>query len=92
MPDPDSEMGIKILHPNNLYGQMQVALENIDAVLTEAGMTSKINLTLHFSATGFSKTTTCTPTGFQPPTSCHYRRCSWCSGNRIHTRHSSTDI
>lgn len=50
-PDPDSEIGIKVLYPNEIRGQMEVALRNIDAVLEKAGFTRKNILTLRFFTT-----------------------------------------
>jgi len=40
-PDPDSELGISVVSPGDIRGQMESVLANIDAVLTKAGMTRK---------------------------------------------------
>lgn len=50
-PDANSEMGIDVLHPGDIRGQMQAALANIDAVLAKAGMARKNILTLRFFTT-----------------------------------------
>lgn len=38
-PDPDSEIGIRVMHAGDIRGQMESALSNIDTVLSAAGMT-----------------------------------------------------
>lgn len=45
-PDPESEMGIKILHPGEIRAQMEEALASIDVVLEKAGMTRANILTV----------------------------------------------
>lgn len=50
-PDPGSELGIEILYPGDLRGQIQVALNNVEEVLLKAGMTRKNILTLRFFTT-----------------------------------------
>jgi len=47
-PDPDSELGIRVMHPGDMRGQIQSALSNVDAVLSTAGMTRANVLTLRF--------------------------------------------
>lgn len=39
VPDAGEEMGLKVVSPNEIRGQMECALANIDAVLEKAGMT-----------------------------------------------------
>ena len=50
-PAPGTEMGIEVLHPNDIRAQMEVALANVDAVLEKAGMTRANVLTLRFYTT-----------------------------------------
>jgi enamine deaminase RidA (YjgF/YER057c/UK114 family) len=50
-PAPGSEIGITVLHPGDLRGQMQAALANIDAVLAKAGMDRSNILSLRFFTT-----------------------------------------
>ncbi len=50
-PDPDSEFGIRVLHPNEIRGQMEAALANVDAVLAVAGMDRSNILSLRFFTT-----------------------------------------
>ncbi len=50
-PDPSSEMGIAVRHPNQIRGQMEVALANVDAVLAKAGMDRSNILSLRFFTT-----------------------------------------
>lgn len=38
VPDPESELGVSVEHPQDIAGQMTSALANIDAVLDNAGM------------------------------------------------------
>jgi enamine deaminase RidA (YjgF/YER057c/UK114 family) len=37
-PDPDSELGISVVSPEDIRGQIGCALANVDAVLNKAGM------------------------------------------------------
>lgn len=37
-PDPDSELGVAVIAPGDIRGQMSAALANVDAVLAEADM------------------------------------------------------
>jgi enamine deaminase RidA (YjgF/YER057c/UK114 family) len=50
-PAPYTEMGIEILHPGEVRGQMEAALANVDDVLTKAGMTRQDLLSLRFFTT-----------------------------------------
>ena len=50
-PDPDGDMGIRVVAEGDLRGQMQAALANIDAILEEAGMTRANLLSLRFFTT-----------------------------------------
>jgi enamine deaminase RidA (YjgF/YER057c/UK114 family) len=50
-PDPDSELGISVVSPDNIRGQIECALGNIDAILTQAGMSRKNVLSLRFFTT-----------------------------------------
>jgi enamine deaminase RidA (YjgF/YER057c/UK114 family) len=50
-PDSDSEIGISVVSPGDIRGQMEYALGNVDAVLTGAGMTRKNLLSLRFFTT-----------------------------------------
>ncbi len=36
VPDPDSKLGISVVSPGDIRGQMESALSNIDAVLTKS--------------------------------------------------------
>ena len=47
----DSELGIAVVSPGDIRGQIESALNNIDAVLTKAGMTRKNVLNLRFFTT-----------------------------------------
>ena len=38
-PDPEAEIGIRVMHAGDIRGQMESALSNIDTVLSAAGMT-----------------------------------------------------
>jgi len=49
--DADAEMGITVVNPDDLRGQMKVSLANIDAVLEAAGMTRKNLISLRFFTT-----------------------------------------
>ncbi len=48
---PDSEIGFAVLHPNEIRGQMEAALANVDAVLAKAGMGRENVLSLRFFTT-----------------------------------------
>jgi enamine deaminase RidA (YjgF/YER057c/UK114 family) len=50
-PDAASEMGITVLHPGEMRGQMEAALANVDAVLAGAGMERSNVLSLRFFTT-----------------------------------------
>lgn len=50
-PDPSSEIGVSVTHPNDLRAQILDSLDNIDAVLEKAGMSRKNILTLRFFTT-----------------------------------------
>ena len=50
-PDPEAEMGLKIFAPNDIRGQMEKSLANIDAILEKAGMDRSNLLTLRFFTT-----------------------------------------
>lgn len=50
-PDLRSEMGISVVFPGEIRGQMVTALANIDAVLSKAGMNRKNVLYLRFFTT-----------------------------------------
>lgn len=50
-PDADAEMGFTVVAPNEIRGQMEYALSNIDAVLDKAGMSRKNVTSLRFFTT-----------------------------------------
>ena len=50
-PDPAEEFGFKIIAPNDIRGQMEKALSNVDLVLDKAGMSRSNLLTLRFFTT-----------------------------------------
>ncbi len=50
-PAPGTELGIKVLHPNEIRGQMEAALANVDAVLAKAGMDRGNIMSLRFFTT-----------------------------------------
>ena len=50
-PDPDAEMGVAVVAPNDMRGQMEYALSNVDAVLQKAAMDRKNVLSLRFFTT-----------------------------------------
>lgn len=50
-PDPDSELGFVVVSPDEIRGQIESALVNIDAVLEKADMTRKNVLFLRFFTT-----------------------------------------
>lgn len=76
-PDADAEMGISVVHPNEMRGQIEYSLSNIDAVLKKAGMDRKNILTLRFFTTDVDAflanydvyTEWITPAGIRPPQS-----------------------
>ena len=49
--DAQSEMGVAVVAPGDMKGQMESALANIDAVLEKAGMTRANVVTLRFFTT-----------------------------------------
>lgn len=49
--DADAEMGVTIVSPDDLRGQMTESLANIDAVLEKAGMTRSNLISLRFFTT-----------------------------------------
>ena len=49
--DPESEMGVSVVHPGDLRAQIECSLGNIDAVLEKAGMTRKNITSLRFFTT-----------------------------------------
>ena len=51
VPDSDSEIGISVKHAGDIRGQMQLSLDNVDAVLSEAGMSRANILSLRFFTT-----------------------------------------
>jgi len=50
-PDSDSELGFAVKHVGDIRGQMQCSLENVDAVLSAAGMSRSNVLSLRFFTT-----------------------------------------
>jgi len=50
-PDAASELGITVVSPTEIRGQIECALGNIDAVLAKAGMTRKNVIGLRFFTT-----------------------------------------
>ena len=50
-PDPESDMGIRVVAEGDLRGQIEAALGNIDSVLEGAGMTRANILSLRFFTT-----------------------------------------
>lgn len=50
-PDAATDMGIAVVSPGEMRGQMQCALDNVDAVLKKAGMTRRDLVSLRFFAT-----------------------------------------
>ncbi len=51
IPDATAEMGVRIEHAGDIRGQMESALSNIDAILSEAGMDRSNVITLRFFTT-----------------------------------------
>ena len=47
-PDPDAELGVAVVAPGDVRGQMEQALSNIDDILARAGMTRKKIVRLQF--------------------------------------------
>lgn len=50
-PDTESELGISVVSPFEIRGQMECALANVDAILEKAGMSRKNILSLRFFTT-----------------------------------------
>jgi len=50
-PDPDSKLGIAVVSPGEIRGQIECALANIDSVLHEAKMTRENLISLRFFTT-----------------------------------------
>lgn len=50
-PDPEAELGIAVMHPGDMRGQMEATLANIDIVLGAAGMDRSNVLSLRFFTT-----------------------------------------
>lgn len=50
-PDPAAEMGVSVIAPNDVRGQMEAALANVDGVLSEAGMDRSNLVFLNFFTT-----------------------------------------
>ena len=50
-PDAEAELGVSVVAPGDLRGQMEYALANVDSVLERAGMGRKHILTLRFFTT-----------------------------------------
>ena len=50
-PDPNTELGIALVSPNEIRGQIECALANIDAVLAGARMTRRNVVSLRFFTT-----------------------------------------
>lgn len=58
LPAPDCELGFVVISPNDLRGQIECTLSNIDAVLSKAGMDRSNVVSLRFFTTdvdGFLK-------------------------------------
>lgn len=51
VPDSSSELGIKVVAPNDMRGQIDCALSNVDAVLTQGGMSRSSIVALRFFTT-----------------------------------------
>lgn len=51
VPDANAEMGLSVAHPGDMRGQIQGALDAIDALLEEAGMTRANILSLRIFTT-----------------------------------------
>lgn len=50
-PDPEAEMGLAVVAPGDIRGQMEAALANVDAVLAKAGMERSNLVFLNFFTT-----------------------------------------
>lgn len=50
-PDPDAAMGISVVAPRDIRGQMEAALANVDGVLSEASMDRSNIVFLNFFTT-----------------------------------------
>ncbi len=51
VPDASTDLGIRVVAPNEIRGQLACALENVDGVLTNAGMRRKDIVALRFFTT-----------------------------------------
>lgn len=51
VPDPTTELGIRVVAPNEIRGQMECALASVDAILEQAGMTRANVVSLRFFTT-----------------------------------------
>lgn len=51
VPDPGEDLGVRIVAPNDIRGQMECALSNIDAILEKAGMSRSNIVSLRFFTT-----------------------------------------
>ena len=51
VPDSSEELGVRIVSPNDIRGQMECALSNIDAILERAEMTRTNIISLRFFTT-----------------------------------------
>ena len=51
VPDADAEMGIRVVAPDDMRGQIKCALENIDAILEKADMKRENIVSLRFFTT-----------------------------------------
>lgn len=51
VPDDSSELGIRVVAPNDVGGQMECALANVEGVLQKAGMGRENILDLRFFTT-----------------------------------------
>ena len=50
-PNPGSHLGIEVISPDDIRGQLEAALANVDAVLEKAGMTRANVTSLRFFTT-----------------------------------------
>ncbi|MBT8142059.1 MAG: RidA family protein [Gammaproteobacteria bacterium] len=50
-PAPDTELGFAVVSPNDIRGQMQHSLRNVDAILEKAGMEKANIVALRFYTT-----------------------------------------
>lgn len=51
VPDPSEDLGVRVVSPNDMRGQMECALSNIDAILEKAGMSRSNIVSLRFFTT-----------------------------------------